>query len=29
VGFPGHLRIAVSTRENNDRLLEAWDRAAS
>lgn len=28
VGFPGHLRIAVSTRENNDRLLEAWDRAA-
>jgi histidinol-phosphate aminotransferase len=28
VGFPGHLRIAVSTRENNDRLLEAWDRTA-
>lgn len=28
VGFPGHLRIAVSTRENNDRLLKAWDRAA-
>ncbi len=26
VGFPGHLRIAVSTRENNDRLLETWDR---
>ena len=28
VGFPGHLRIAVSTRENNDRLLDAWDRTA-
>jgi histidinol-phosphate aminotransferase len=26
VGFPGHLRIAVSTRENNDRLLGVWDR---
>ena len=28
VGFPGHLRISVSTRENNNRLLEAWDRTA-
>jgi histidinol-phosphate aminotransferase len=27
VGFPGHLRIAVGTREQNDRLLAAWDRA--
>jgi histidinol-phosphate aminotransferase len=29
VGFPGHLRISIGTRENNDRLLEAWDRAVS
>jgi len=27
VGFPGHLRIAIGTRELNDRLLAAWDRA--
>src|SRR5262245_46847554 len=27
VGFPGHLRIAIGTREQNDRLLSAWDRA--
>ena len=27
VGFPGHLRIAVGTREQNDRLLAAWDHA--
>ena len=27
VGFPGHLRIAVGTREQNDRLLAAWDEA--
>ncbi len=26
VGFPGHLRISVGTREQNDRLLEVWDR---
>ena len=25
VGFPGHLRIAIGTREQNDRLLRAWD----
>jgi histidinol-phosphate aminotransferase len=28
VGFPGHLRIAIGTAEQNDRLLAAWDRAA-
>jgi len=27
VGFPGHLRIAIGTREQNDRLLSAWDQA--
>ena len=27
VGFPGHLRISIGTREDNDRLLETWDRA--
>jgi histidinol-phosphate aminotransferase len=27
VGFPGHLRIAVGTRDQNDRLLTAWDHA--
>jgi histidinol-phosphate aminotransferase len=27
VGFPGHLRIAIGTREQNDRLLAAWDRS--
>jgi histidinol-phosphate aminotransferase len=27
VGFPGHLRIAIGTREQNDRLLAAWDEA--
>lgn len=26
VGFPGHLRISIGTREQNDRLLEVWDR---
>jgi histidinol-phosphate aminotransferase len=26
VGFPGHLRISIGTREDNDRLLEVWDR---
>jgi histidinol-phosphate aminotransferase len=26
VGFPGHLRIAVGTAEQNARLLEVWDR---
>jgi histidinol-phosphate aminotransferase len=29
VGFPGHLRISIGTREQNDRLLAAWDRAPS
>jgi histidinol-phosphate aminotransferase len=27
VGFPGHLRIAVGTAEQNRRLLEVWDSA--
>lgn len=27
VGFPGHLRISIGTREQNDRLLAAWDLA--
>jgi histidinol-phosphate aminotransferase len=27
VGFPGHLRIAIGTPEQNDQLLAAWDRA--
>ena len=27
VGFPGHLRIAVGTREQNLRMLDALDRA--
>lgn len=27
VGFPGHLRISIGTREQNERLLAAWDRA--
>lgn len=26
VGFPGHLRITIGTREQNERLLEVWDR---
>ncbi len=26
IGFPGHLRIAVGTAEQNARLLAAWDR---
>ena len=26
VGFPGHLRIAIGTAEDNTRLLEVWDR---
>jgi histidinol-phosphate aminotransferase len=29
VGFPGHLRIAVGTAEQNRRLLEVWDRTRS
>jgi histidinol-phosphate aminotransferase len=29
VGFPGHLRISIGTRENNDRLLETWDQSGS
>jgi histidinol-phosphate aminotransferase len=29
VGFPGHLRIAVGTAEQNARLLEAWDETAA
>ncbi|HXJ81642.1 MAG TPA: histidinol-phosphate transaminase [Candidatus Methylomirabilis sp.] len=28
VGFPGHLRIAIGTREQNDRLLAAWDHVS-
>ena len=28
VGFPGHLRIAVGTAEQNRRLLEVWDRTS-
>lgn len=27
VGFPGHLRIAVGTPEQNNRVLAAWDEA--
>ena len=27
IGFPEHLRIAIGTRETNDRLLEVWDSA--
>lgn len=27
VGFPGHLRISIGTKEQNARLLDAWDRA--
>jgi histidinol-phosphate aminotransferase len=26
VGFPGHLRIAVGTAEQNQKLLDTWDR---
>ncbi len=29
LGFPDHLRIAVGTRETNERLLAALDRAAT
>jgi histidinol-phosphate aminotransferase len=29
VGFPGHLRIAVGTGEQNRRLLDVWDRVLS
>jgi histidinol-phosphate aminotransferase len=29
VGFPGHLRISIGTKEQNDRLLEVWRRAVS
>jgi histidinol-phosphate aminotransferase len=28
VGFPGHLRISIGTREQNDRLLAVWDAGA-
>jgi histidinol-phosphate aminotransferase len=28
LGFPGHLRISVGTRAQNERLLDALDRAA-
>jgi len=28
IGFPGHLRIAIGTVEDNTRLLEAWDRTS-
>jgi histidinol-phosphate aminotransferase len=28
VGFPGHLRISLGTREVNERLLRALDRSA-
>jgi histidinol-phosphate aminotransferase len=28
VGFPGHLRIAIGTPEQNDRLLTTWDTVA-
>jgi histidinol-phosphate aminotransferase len=27
VGFPGHLRIAIGTPAQNNRLLTAWDQA--
>ena len=26
VGFPGHLRIAIGTPEQNTQILEVWDR---
>ena len=26
VGFPGHLRISIGTRESNDLLLDVWSR---
>jgi histidinol-phosphate aminotransferase len=26
VGFPGHLRISIGTRADNDLVLEVWDR---
>jgi histidinol-phosphate aminotransferase len=29
VGFPGHLRIAVGTAEQNRRLLAVWDASAA
>ena len=29
VGFPGHLRIAIGTAEDNTRLLEVWDRTVN
>ncbi len=29
VGFPGHLRISIGTKEQNDRLLEVWGRVVS
>ncbi len=27
IGFPGHLRIAIGTPDQNNRLLAAWDEA--
>ena len=27
VGFPGHLRISIGTRETNERLLRVFDEA--
>ncbi len=29
VGFPGHLRIAIGTVEQNDRVIAVWDRVLS
>jgi len=29
VGFPGHLRISIGTREVNEQLLAAWDRGSA
>jgi histidinol-phosphate aminotransferase len=29
IGFPGHLRIAIGTAEQNARLVEVWDRAVT
>jgi histidinol-phosphate aminotransferase len=26
IGYPGHLRISIGTREQNDLVLAAWDR---
>ena len=29
VGFPGHLRIAIGTHDDNTRILDVWDRSAA